>query len=150
MKTNIFLSLLVVAMLYTFSLNAANPDKKVFQNIKTTESGSIKELISFNDNDSPECKTIYYYGTKGELQKKVLYKWSGSKGWINYKKYEYDYNADGLVANLFYTEWDKKLDTWSPKSIQFIHVYDDNGKFFAMKKIENNDEVSYSYILADR
>lgn len=106
MKTNIFLSLLVVAMLSTFSLSAANPDKKVYQNIETTESGSIKEMISLKSNNSPDCKTIYYYGAKGELQKKVMYKWS-NKGWVNYKKYDYEYNADGLVANLFYTEWDK-------------------------------------------
>jgi len=151
MKTNIFLSLLVVAILSTFSLNATNPDKKVFQNIEISESGSVKELISFKNNGvEPESKVVYYYGVKGELQKKVIYKWSDRKGWESYKKYNYEYNTYGKVANLFYTEWDKKLDAWSPKSIQFVHVYDDNGKFFAMKKIENNDEKSYSYFIAGK
>jgi len=151
MKTNIFLSLLVVAFLATVNVNATDPNKKMYHNVETTESGSIKEVITFKENNTdPELKTVYYYGLAEELQKKVMYKWSHSKGWISYKKYDYEYNAEGLVSNLFYTEWDKKLDTWSSKSTQFMHVYDDNGKFFAMKKIENDGEKTYSYFLAGK
>ena len=151
MKTNIFLSLLLIAFLSAVNVNATNPNKKVYQNIETTESGSIKEVISFKENNTdPEFKTVYYYGLEGELQKKIMYNWSDFKGWISQKKYDYEYNTSGQIANLIYTEWDKKLNAWSPKSTQFIHVYDDNGKFFAMKKIESNGEKTYSYFLAGK
>lgn len=151
MKTNIFFSLLAVVLLSTVTLNATNPNKKVYQNTEVTESGCTKEVISFKENTSePDIKMIYYYGSAGDLQKKVMYRWSGDKGWSNYKKYDYEYNAKRQVVNMIYTEWDKKLEAWSPRSIQFVHVYDDNGEFFAMKKIENNEEKTYSYFLAGK
>ncbi len=144
MKTNIFLSLLVAAFLFTVNAGASNPEKKVLNNVETTELGDVKEMISLNkDTSEPETKVVYYYNPAGELQKKIMYKWSAKKGWTGYRKYDYVYNDKGLVSNMIYTEWDKKAETWSNKSVQHIHVYDDNGKFFAMKKIDDYNRNSY-------
>ena len=138
MKTKIFLSLLAVAVLSTATLSATNPNKKIYQNIESTEFGTTKELISFKeDSGEPAAKAIYYYGTEGKLQKKVMYIWSDANGWESYNKYDYEYNNNGRISNMIYTAWDKKLDVWSPKSLKLIYVYDNNGKFYAMKKIED-------------
>lgn len=152
MKTRIFISALIIALLSTVAVSATEPERKVYHNIETSESGIIKEFVSFKKDNivSPERKYINSYGTDGELQKKVMHYWSDREGWIAYKKYVYEYNDNKKVANLTYTEWDKKLGTWSPKSIQYIHIYDDNGNFLSMKKVENNEEKNASNSLAKK
>jgi len=136
MKT-IIISVLM-ASLFFVNAYASNP-VKVLSNTTTTESGSVKEVISFaEDNSTPVHKALYYFDVTGELQVKVLYKWSDKDGWIGTKKYEYDYNTLG-GASFTYTLWDKKTGTWSDKAEHFYPIYDNNGKALAMKSFKVNN-----------
>ncbi|MDH6309913.1 hypothetical protein M2451_002285 [Dysgonomonas sp. PFB1-18] len=134
---SIIISVLMASLLI---VNAyASDPVKVLSNTTATESGSVKEVISFEeDNSTPLHKALYYFDVAGDLKMKVVYKWNDRGGWVSAKKYEYDYNTLG-GASFTYTLWDKKTRTWSDRSEHFYPVYDNNGKALAMKSFKVNN-----------
>ncbi len=140
MKANIVTSILI-AFLSVVNISASEPKTKVYTNPESTELGLVKEFTSCNSETSQAIsKSVYQYDTEGSLQKKVLYKWDNNLGWVGIQKYDYEYDNDKLVVNLIYTEWDTKMNTWSTKSEQFLHVYNTDGEFLAIKQIHIDND----------
>lgn len=143
MKTIILTSVLT-AFLSVTSLYAGEPKTRVYSNEEISATGVVKELISYDtEMGGPLDKTIYYYNQDGLLQKKALYKWDGNTGWIGSQKYDYECNGDGKIINLIYTEWNDKLNTWSCRSEQLVHIYDSEGELLATKQIHINNDTNY-------
>lgn len=138
MKAIILASLLVV-FLSLSSVFAQGQGRKVLANIETTKSGTVKEYVEVESETlKPLMKTVYQYGTNNNIRTKVCYNWDEASGWVNEKKYEYEYNRAGKVKNLVYTKWDENQQAWSSESERFFHVYDSNGKLLAVKQIRVN------------
>ncbi|EGJ99865.1 MULTISPECIES: DUF3836 domain-containing protein [Dysgonomonas] len=140
----IILTSVLTAFLSVTSLYAGEPKTKVYSNEETSATGVIKELISYDTElGCPIDKAIYHYNPDGLLQKKTLYKWDRNAGWIGSQKYDYECNGDGKIINLIYTEWNDKLNTWSCRSEQLVHIYDTEGELLATKQIHINNDSTY-------
>lgn len=141
MKT-IILSAVATILFSIVNLSAANT-QKVYSNIEKTETGCVKEFITYDEAISKAIsKSVYHYDANGNMQKKVSYVWDSKAGWEAVNKYDYVYNNSGNVDYLTYTEWDNNMSSWSSKIEQFIHVYDNQGGLLVVKhiKIDNNGE----------
>ncbi|MBB4034383.1 hypothetical protein GGR21_000268 [Dysgonomonas hofstadii] len=142
MKTLIISSVLA-ALVSVASLSAGNPKTTVYENIETTDAGVKKEYISYNTKISQgENKIVYIYNSNGVLASKTVYNWNTEKGWVILKNYDYKYNVDGKLAYLNFTKWENNR---SVQAEQLIHIYDNEGNFMAVEKIDlNGEDVAYA------
>jgi len=141
MKTKIFITV-IVAFLSVANIYAGNPDVIVYTNEETTEQGCVKEYTTVEKETlKPVSKTVYQYDSDNKIQRKIFYGWNEEQGWESIQKYDYEYNLNGQIITLVYTEWDEQLKTWSAQSEQLIHVYDLDGKFLAIKRLYINNAM---------
>lgn len=139
MKATILISVFA-SLIFSVNINAKNV--KTYVNIEDRKSSLEKEYISLDKETlKPILKEYYLYDYAGNIQEKMVSKWSDRRGWINYFKYAYSYLENGKVANVTFTEWDTQKNTWSDKSDFLIHLYDDNGEFLSVKKIEIDNNM---------
>ncbi|NDV79144.1 DUF3836 domain-containing protein [Dysgonomonas sp. 511] len=144
MKANILLVTLLAAFLSVAVLNAGNPNKVVYSNVSTTDSGTIKEYVVYDkEMGKAEKKCVYNYDNGGNLLSKLEYKWDGRKGWLNASKSEYEYR-DGVIAYVTHTKWDKKNNKWADQSERMVYDYDSEGDFLAVQQVNvnNNDLIA--------
>ena len=141
----IFLTTVLSALSFSANMNADNV--KTYSNIESGEFGTKKEYVSVESKTSkPLKKEFYHYDADGRIQEKTISKWSDEKGWENAGKYEYQYNETGKVANVIYTEWNKKDGNWSDKAYFLVHVYDENNEFLSIEQLEINTTASNNHI----
>jgi len=142
MKTLIITSVLA-AFVSVASLSAGTPKTKVYENIETTDAGCKKEYVTYNEAISrAENKTVYYYNSNGNLDNKTFYRWDNEAGWVLVQEYNYRYNNEGKVAYLTFTKWDNNK---SVQVDQLVHIYDNEGNFMAVEKINlNKEDVAYA------
>lgn len=137
MKATILTSVFAVLVSVT---SVSAKDGKVYSNVECNESEVKKELIVLDSKTSaPLNQNVYIYDVDGNIQEKVVSKWIEDKGWVSTAKYEYTYNEQGKVANLTYTKWDKKSDTWAADSQLFVHVYDESSELIAVNELSVNN-----------
>jgi len=141
MKTSIITSVLAI-FVSVMSLSAGNP-MKVYENVEMTDAGTKKEYVVYNEKIScAESKTVYIYNDNGNLDNKTSYKWDKTKGWAVVNEYNYKYNADGRITYLTFTKWDNNKPV---QMDQLVHIYDNDGNFMAVEKIDlNGEEVAYA------
>lgn len=133
------LTSLFIAFLFVSNISAQRQGSKVLANIETTEAGVIKEFVEVDKETlKPFVKTTYQYDANNNIQAKICCNWDEVSGWVNEKKYEYEYNRAGKIKNLVYTEWDEKQQAWSNQSERFLHVYDSHGKLQSVKSVHTN------------
>ena len=129
----------ILAILSLTSVVASNPKKKIFSNIENHNYGCTKEYVIADKNLKPDERAVFECDTKGKLLTRVFYKWDTKAGlWITIHKHDYNYNENGRVANVAYTRWDNKQQTWSSKSQHSLHSYDEDGKLLSVRQIEVN------------
>lgn len=139
MKATILISVFA-SLIFSVNINAKNV--KTYVNIEDRKSSLEKEYISLDKETlKPILKEYYLYDYAGNIQEKIVSKWSDRGGWINYFKYAYSYLENGKVANVTFTEWNTPKNTWSDKSDFLIHLYDDNSEFLSVKKIEIDNNI---------
>ena len=123
MKATILTSVFV-ALFSAANLNAK--DVKTYTNNESGEFGTKKEYVSVDKETlKPTTKEFYYYDVNGRIVEKTVSKWSDEKGWENIGLYEYQYNENGNVANVIYTERADQSD----KTYFLVHQYDENNEF---------------------
>ena len=113
MKTK---TLLLVAIISTFSLSIFASDPITSNNIIKTEKGSIKETTFFHEGSKKlSKKAICNYNLEEQLMEKIVYQWKGSKGWIALQKFEYTYASSQSITpmSVVHTRWDVKNRCWS-------------------------------------
>jgi len=133
----IFLTTVLSAFFFSANLNANNV--KTYNNVETGEFGTKKEFISVESETlKPLKREYYFYNPEGRIVEKTISSWSDQKGWVNAGRYEYQYNETGKVANVIFTEWNKKDANWSEKAYFLVHVYDENNEFLSIEQLEIN------------
>lgn len=139
MKAIILTSILTVLSLT--NLTAGNPKGRVLCNVENHAGGLTKEYIVADKNLRPESKAIFEYDANGALLSRVLYQWNAKKqNWTTIHRHKYEYNEDGQVNKVSFTQWDNRLKAWSPKSQYLLHSYDDRGKLLSAKQIQVKEE----------
>jgi len=130
-----------------FSANLSAKNVKTYINAESGEFGSKKEYVSLdNETSKPLTKEYYYYDVDGKIIEKTVSKWNDKSGWVNCGKYEYQYGEGNKVANITFTEWDKKKNSWSDKSDFLVHLYDDNNEFMSVKQIQIDNNAEYNLV----
>lgn len=139
----ILLTSIITILLSIGNIYAGNPKGIVYSNDVVSDRGLIRESVLLNEKTSqPLERVIYRYNNEGVMESRVVYKWKPDFGWIAFQKYEYECNREGKVINLTFTRWEDKLNTWSNRSEQLLHIYDANGKFLALKQFEINNDMN--------
>lgn len=148
MKTTILISVFA-ALVLSVNINAKNV--KTYVNIEDRKSNLEKEYISLDKETlKPVVKEYYLYDSAGNIQEKIVSKWSDKSGWTNRFKYAYNYQENGRVANITFTEWNAKKSRWSDKSDFLIHLYDDNGEFLSVQKMKVDNDMSDSNLISQK
>lgn len=136
MKT-IVLTIILTSLLSSTNISAVTPKNTIYNNIEVLENGYKKEYITYNEETSRiVSKITYQYDRKGNMQKRVFYKWDYDCGWKAIQKYEYTYNNEKRLNYITHTKWDKKSKNWATKSERLKHIYNNEGKLVAINKIQ--------------
>lgn len=139
MKATILTSVFAV-LVSVSSLNAK--DVKTYNNVESGEAGVKKEYIILDEATStPISKDYYHYDTNGFIKERIVSVWDSNTGWVNSRKFEYEYNGANKVASIIYTEWDKKKGGWAEQSHVSVNVYNENNEYLSTKQIQIKNEV---------
>lgn len=139
MKTFI-LTTILASLLSITNLSAGKPHRVVYKNVKTTETGYIKEYITYIEETSQIIdKIAYECDMNGNVHRRTFYKWDNRDGWKTIQKYEYAYNDERKVTCITHTKWDKKAKDWSAKEEKLNHIYNNEGRLIAVNQIEINN-----------
>lgn len=148
MKATLLISVFA-ALVFSTTVSAKNV--KTYINMESNESGIKKEYVSVDaETHKPLTKKYYNYDSEGNIIEKTVSKWNDVSGWVNYGKYEYKYLENGKVANIIYTEWNGKKNTWADKSDFLIHFYDDNGEFLSIRQIKIENSINNYNLISQK
>lgn len=132
----IVLTTIFALFLSSISVSSATP-KLRYSNIETTENGTIKEYVTYDNLQSKAVeKTVYVFDNNENLVDRTVYKWNDNSGWIAMQKHNYSYNNEGRVAYFTFTKWNQDRNA---KSEMFAHIYDNEGNLLSIVKSKSDD-----------
>ncbi|NDV96284.1 DUF3836 domain-containing protein [Dysgonomonas sp. 521] len=142
MKTRFFIPICILLFSCTTLFAQKKQDKNTVKYVKVDEANHTKEYIAYNKrNKETSIRTVYQYDDSNNRIKRTTYMWNNSKReWVEARRYEYINNKDNQLAYIVYTKWDKDTNRWADKSELLIHLYDKDGKFVAIQKVEMNSQ----------
>ena len=137
MKTKVFIPICILLLSCITLFAQKRQDKNTVKYVKVDETNHTKEYIEYDKgNWETSFRTVYQYDDNNNRIKRTSYSWNKKKGWIGSRKYEFINDKDNKLAYIIYTEWDKNRNEWADKSKLFIHLYDKDGKFVAIQKVD--------------
>lgn len=126
--------------LFLSSINiSASTQKLKYSNIQTTENGTIKEYVTYDNLQSKAVdKTVYIFDKDENLLDRTVYKWDDNAGWVKMQKHNYSYDNEGKITYFTFSKWDNKQNI---ESKEFTHLYDNEGNLLSIiesKKSNSN------------
>lgn len=78
---------------------------------------------------TPCTQNVFCYDSNKSLKERISYKWnSETNKWIAIGRHTFEYNADGKLTNVAYSEWNKTIKSWSTDVKYAMYIYDENNE----------------------
>ncbi|WP_029903086.1 hypothetical protein [Prevotella sp. 10(H)] len=94
------------------------------------------EIVSYyRTRSGHNMKTVRYQNEDGKCTQMITYVRKSKDNWEPVKKYVYDYDKEGNLINMTYSEWNQRSGRWSEAKSQLVYNYDSQGELIAMKQV---------------
>ena len=85
-----------------------------------------RESLIYKNNEITS-KIVYEYDCNGYRTKRTSYEWNKTLGWIALSLYQFEYNTNDQIDNIYYTKWDIRKEKWTDISDLITYKYDSDG-----------------------
>ena len=82
-----------------------------------------RESLIYKNNEITS-KIVYEYDCNGYRTKRTSYEWNKTLGWIALSLYQFEYNTNDQIDNIYYTKWDIRKEKWTDISDLITYKYD--------------------------
>lgn len=106
--------------------------RKVEVTLKERQPQERKSLIYKNNEIT--SKIVYEYDCNGYRTKRTSYEWNKTLGWIALSLYQFEYNTNDQIDNIYYTKWDIRKEKWTDISDLITYKYDSDGNLATIER----------------
>lgn len=106
--------------------------KKVEVTLKERQPQERESLIYKNNEIT--SKIVYEYDCNGYRTKRTSYEWNKTLGWIALSLYQFEYNTNDQIDNIYYTKWDIRKEKWTDISDLITYKYDSDGNLATIER----------------
>lgn len=96
-----------------------------------------KECVIYKNNETAS-KIVYQYDCNGYRTKRTSYEWNKTLGWVALSLYQFEYNTNDQIDNVYYTKWDIRKEKWTDISDMITYKYDVDGNLAAIDRTKIN------------
>lgn len=90
-----------------------------------------REYLIYKNNEITS-KIVYEYDCNGYRTKRTSYEWDKTLGWVALSLYQFEYNTNDQIDNIYYTEWNDRKGKWTNISDLITYKYDADGNLAAI------------------
>lgn len=106
--------------------------KKVEVTLKERQPQERESLIYKNNEIT--SKIVYEYDCNGYRTKRTSYEWNKTLGWVALSLYQFEYNTNDQIDNVYYTKWDIRKEKWTDISDLITYKYDSDGNLATIER----------------
>ena len=106
--------------------------KKVEVTLKERQPQERESLIYKNNEIT--SKIVYEYDCNGYRTKRTSYEWHKTLGWVALSLYQFEYNTNDQIDNVYYTKWDIRKEKWTDISDLITYKYDSDGNLATIER----------------
>lgn len=106
--------------------------KKVEITLKERQPQERESLIYKNNEIT--SKIVYEYDCNGYRTKRTSYEWNKTLGWVALSLYQFEYNTNDQIDNVYYTKWDIRKEKWTDISDLITYKYDSDGNLTTIER----------------
>ena len=106
--------------------------KKVEVTLKERQPQERESLIYKNNEIT--SKIVYQYDCNGYRTKRTSYEWNKTLGWVALSLYQFEYNTNDQIDNVYYTKWDIRKEKWTDISDLITYKYDSDGNLATIER----------------
>lgn len=110
--------------------------KKVEVTLKERQPQERESLIYKNNEIT--SKIVYEYDCNGYRTKRTSYEWNKILGWVALSLYQFEYNTNDQIDNVYYTKWDIRKEKWTDISDLITYKYDSDGNLATIERTKIN------------
>ena len=110
--------------------------KKVEVTLKERQPQERESLIY--KNNAITSKIVYEYDCNGYRTKRTSYEWNKTLGWVALSLYQFEYNTNDQIDNVYYTKWDIRKEKWTDISDLITYKYDSDGNLATIVRTKIN------------
>lgn len=92
-----------------------------------------RESLIYKNNEITS-KIVYEYDCNGYRTKRTSYEWDKTLGWVALSLYQFEYNTNDQIDNIYYTEWNDRKGKWNDSSDVITYKYDADGNLAAIDR----------------
>lgn len=92
-----------------------------------------KESLIYKNNEITS-KIVYEYDCNGYRTKRTSYEWDKTLGWVALSLYQFEYNTNDQIDNVYYTKWDIRKEKWTDISDLITYKYDSDGNLATIER----------------
>ncbi len=92
-----------------------------------------RESLIYKNNEITS-KIVYEYDCNGYRTKRTSYEWNKTLGWIALSLYQFEYNTNDQIDNIYYTKWDIRKEKWTDISDLITYKYDSDGNLATIER----------------
>ena len=92
-----------------------------------------RESLIYKNNELTS-KIVYEYDCNGYRTKRTSYEWNKTLGWVALSLYQFEYNTNDQIDNIYYTKWDIRKEKWTDISDLITYKYDSDGNLATIER----------------
>ena len=92
-----------------------------------------RESLIYKNNEITS-KIVYEYDCNGYRTKRTSYEWNKTLGWVALSLYQFEYNTNDQIDNVYYTKWDIRKEKWTDISDLITYKYDSDGNLATIER----------------
>lgn len=92
-----------------------------------------RESLIYKNNEITS-KIVYEYDCNGYRTKRTSYEWNKTLGWVALSLYQFEYNTNDQIDNIYYTKWDIRKEKWTDISDLIAYKYDSDGNLATIER----------------
>lgn len=92
-----------------------------------------RESLIYKNNEITS-KIVYEYDCNGYRTKRTSYEWNKTLGWVALSLYQFEYNTNDQIDNIYYTKWDIRKEKWTDISDLITYKYDSDGNLATIER----------------
>lgn len=123
---------LIAVTIVSFLSIGIYAQRKVEVTLKERQPQERESLIYKNNEIT--SKIVYEYDCNGYRTKRTSYGWDKTLGWVALSLYQFEYNTNDQIDNVYYTKWDIRKEKWTDISDMITYKYDAEGNLAAIDR----------------
>lgn len=144
-------TIITLAVAALLSVSNSFGSNTIYKSVETNEQDrTITTTVCQGENEkylSPIKRYVIVSDSNGSPIEKKIYEWnSDNRSWVAIQKYNYDYNADGKLLSLAFTQWNKITDTWAEDVQYAMYINDTNEENLSVNYLDTKPITSEIYV----